>query len=165
MADKMMRLAGRGTDGTAKAIKTNDLGALQVAIEAGEREQLITEVSVLANNSVSYEVGLSQIISAAKAIVLYSEIELSWFSVDGIGAEGTEVEIYYHRLAGNLGFQSVSFVKKLKLNEGIAKLDGGTYCIDSDLVRRVKNNFITVKFINNTLVNKGLYYPTLILKK
>lgn len=165
MADKMFRIAGRGADGTAKAIKTDNNGIILVSGEIGKRLQLVTEVSVLANSSVSYEIPLSTVVSATEAYMICKEIELSWNSVDGLGDINTEIVISYHRLTGDLTFSSLTFQKALRINEGVVKGDRSTFFVDSDVVQIVKNNFLTVQFINNTASNKGLYYPTLILKK
>jgi len=165
MADLMLRISAKGTDTTAKAVASDNQGNLITNDISAERNQLVTAISVLANSFVEYEVPLSKILSSTQAVLQYSRFDLSWFSVDGIGGIGTEVHIYYHRLTGDRTVSSLNFHQKLSLENGIKAGESGTFFLNSDEAQSLRNNFITVKFVNNTAVNKGLYYPTLILKK
>ena len=87
MADKMMRVSGRGYDGTAKALKVNDEGSL---ILAGNRvEEVLTQddVSVSSPNEVN---NLKLWLDASQLNLSHSEpIEL-WEDLSGNGYHATQ---------------------------------------------------------------------------
>lgn len=159
----MMRIAGRGADGTAKAVKTTNEGVIIVG-QYAERRQLAVSASVVAGSEVDYEIPVSSIVSSQLATLIFTSFELSWHSSDGMGREGCEIIVFHHRVAGDLTYNSVSMKVTLDELTGVKEGDSGYFTLSNDFAQNIKNNFITIRFKNNTTTNKGIYYPTIILK-
>lgn len=165
MADKMMRIAGRGIDGTAKAIKTNNEGELIFRGAAAERRRLAFSFTLEPNEEISYEVKLADATTAESSTYNFTKIELSWLSADKFVEDEDTVTIMYHRVTGNTTYNSLTASTVLKLGEGIKKSFNGTYMLNDTHAQTIMNDYVTITFKNNSGGKKGAFSPTLILKK
>lgn len=164
MADKMMRIAGRGSDGTAKPIKTDlegNIGVYPIG-NISECRRLGISVTVPANGDFSIEVPVSTIIDDLKAKNIFNMFELSFLSAQF--GEGVSIRVIHHRESANLGYDSRTVECNLNLENGIIKADGSTYYISNLGAQVIKNRFITIQFVNSTSSDIGIYYPTMVLK-